>query len=406
MSKVRRELREQQKLEKKAFNGGVPVSAATGSSSIKNIIPAFVAGVALGAGVLFAIGSGKQTAQPVVQPAAPATKTPETKLTIGNLSSIFDAELAGVDIARLNLLCAESLPGRSSLGIEESLRAVDQMAETARQNIARNHHRFVENPSEYENSEIFYRIGMMVTTLGKHLGVHYNPTKIVKPTLENKGDLSFFDKADDVFISGMMTTPREGTCSSMPVLYVAVGRRLGYPLKLVSAKGHLFFRWEDGKDKMNFECTNRVAVYDDNHYKNWPYPIKDDEIKMGWYLRSLTPREEAAIFLSIRACTLLYHGRTTEALLAQTQASLLQPSHPEMNATLGLIAEQELASIHGTNYVHAKESEQSDPFQILQEVEAMNNMNRRTSSPYQPFPNIPNVNIPSPFPNIPQPFRR
>ena len=40
---------------------------------------------------------------------------------------------------------------------------------------------------------------------------------------------------------GERVAPRalaRGTCSSLPVLQVAVGRRLGYPLKLVTTKGH------------------------------------------------------------------------------------------------------------------------------------------------------------------------
>jgi hypothetical protein len=41
------------------------------------------------------------------------------------------------------------------------------------------------------------------------------------------------------------------------VLYVAIGRRLGYPLKLVECKGHLFVRWEDAKERFNIEGTSR-----------------------------------------------------------------------------------------------------------------------------------------------------
>ena len=47
-----------------------------------------------------------------------------------------------------------------------------------------------------------------------------------------------------LFIHGIIDGPG-GTCASMPVLYVAVGRRLGYPLKLVEARGHLLLRWDD-----------------------------------------------------------------------------------------------------------------------------------------------------------------
>ncbi len=42
----------------------------------------------------------------------------------------------------------------------------------------------------------------------------------------------------------------------MPVLYVAIGRRLGYPLELVTTKGHVFACWEDSNDRFNIEGTN------------------------------------------------------------------------------------------------------------------------------------------------------
>jgi hypothetical protein len=84
-----------------------------------------------------------------------------------------------------------------------------------------------------------------------------------------------------------------------PVLYVAVGRRLGYPLKLVRAVRHLFARWDDpGGELFNIEISNAggVDVHPDEYYRTWPYPIRDT----GWqpgetsFLRSLSPREEVA----------------------------------------------------------------------------------------------------------------
>ena len=78
----------------------------------------------------------------------------------------------------------------------------------------------------------------------------------------------------------------------MPVACVAVGRELGFPLKLAGAKGHLFFRWDDGVKKMNFECTNRVNIRSDEEFRKWPHPISDQEMAKGLYLKNLTPREE------------------------------------------------------------------------------------------------------------------
>jgi len=54
-----------------------------------------------------------------------------------------------------------------------------------------------------------------------------------------------FKNSRDLFLHGMVGSDNGGTCVSMPVLYVAVGRRLGYPMRLVLAKAHVFARWDD-----------------------------------------------------------------------------------------------------------------------------------------------------------------
>lgn len=113
----------------------------------------------------------------------------------------------------------------------------------------------------------------------------------------------------------------------MPVLYVAVGRRLGYPLKLVNAKEHLFARWEDSKQKFNIECTSDKGIncFPDSEYRKWPYRISDAEMRSGMYLRSLTPRQELAMLLNLRAICLKQAGKKNLSLTCKIYADdLLQ----------------------------------------------------------------------------------
>jgi hypothetical protein len=112
----------------------------------------------------------------------------------------------------------------------------------------------------------------------------------------------------------------------LPVLYAAVGRRLGYPLKLVTTKAHLFLRWEDGKERFNLEATGRgMNRYDDDHFKRWPFPVSEDEIRTEGYLKSLTAAEELAVFLSLRGHCLKESGRLQEAATCYSQAARLAP---------------------------------------------------------------------------------
>jgi hypothetical protein len=124
-----------------------------------------------------------------------------------------------------------------------------------------------------------------------------------------------------------------GTCASMPVMYVSVGRRLGYPLKLVQTRGHLFARWDDPAGKcfgfpetFNVEGAGEgIASCDDEHYKTWPEPWTEIDVAEGWYLRSMTPREELALFLATRGDCLTDNGRLAEALEAYEWASAVAP---------------------------------------------------------------------------------
>jgi hypothetical protein len=118
-----------------------------------------------------------------------------------------------------------------------------------------------------------------------------------------------------------------GTCSSLPVLQVAVGRRLGYPLKLVTTKGHLFLRWEDPHERFNIEAAGQgVNRFMDDYYRHWPLEITPVEEAAEGYLKSLTPSEELAVFLSIRGMCLREAARLPEAAEAFAAATRLAPA--------------------------------------------------------------------------------
>jgi hypothetical protein len=118
----------------------------------------------------------------------------------------------------------------------------------------------------------------------------------------------------------------------MPVFYVAIGQHLGYPMKLVIAKDHVFARWESagGKDRFNVEATSQgLSTPDDDFYKKWPFPITDEEIKANSYLKSLNAAENLSLFLETRGHCLRVAGRLPEAKAAYLQAQTLTPQWTE-----------------------------------------------------------------------------
>ena len=232
-------------------------------------------------------------------------------------------ERADYDIAEINLLTAQGLPGSEKLDSEKVLKSLDLWAAWVKRETERSMHRFKENPKDFHDSEEYFRILMMVTVLQQDFKVKYHKNPKMRAGIEHDrpGDLSFYGNSQDIFIHGSAsyTYDHQGTCASLPVLYVAVGRRLGYPLKLATCKKHMFARWEDKHQKFNIEATSRgLNCYPDQEYREWPVPITDEEMATGMYLKSLTPKQELAVFLGLRA---LNHKHNNQELKMETAGS-------------------------------------------------------------------------------------
>jgi hypothetical protein len=138
------------------------------------------------------------------------------------LVKLSEAELSRLDLALVNLTCASELPGAEKIDFAHCLRTLDQWAECVRQETERLISRFQEKPDEYDNSLAYFQMLVLATVLQRQCGVRYNAEKI-------SADASF--TTEDTFVHGIIQG-NGGTCGSLPVLYAAVGRRLGYPLKL------------------------------------------------------------------------------------------------------------------------------------------------------------------------------
>jgi hypothetical protein len=218
-----------------------------------------------------------------------------------------------MDIAQVNVLCAQDLPGSENLNVNRSLAKLDEMAARVRAETERHFYRFQRTPAEFENSEGYFRMIMLAVVLAEDFHVQYAPNKIGNVAVAWTGD-GFFADSRDVFLHGLTGAKPRGTCSSLPVLQVAVGRRLGYPLKLVTTKGHLFVRWEDANERFNIEAAGQgVNRFSDDYYRHWPLEVSEEEVKSEGYLKSLSPSEEFAVFLSIRGMCLSEAKRYDEA---------------------------------------------------------------------------------------------
>ena len=232
-----------------------------------------------------------------------------------------DEPLGEYDVAEWNLILAQDLPSAENIDTARLLGILDDWAERVRQETESLYHRFIETPWNYENSQGYFCVLVLVTVLERDLGVRYNPERVRDPKFQDPFcvDPDFKDSRD-LFIHGILDGPG-GTCSSMPVLYTSVGRRLGYPIKLVEAPGHLFSRWDDPEgtfngipDRFNIEASGHgFASHPDEHYKTWPRPWTDAEIEHDWYLHSQSQQDEIAGFLATRGACMEDNNRLNDA---------------------------------------------------------------------------------------------
>jgi hypothetical protein len=250
-------------------------------------------------------------------------------------------DLALFDVALLNLVAAQGLPTSETIDIPKLLDRLDEWADRVKLETARHMYRFgwmsQQPQTEFTvgDSLARYCCYCLLQTLQEECGVRYNPKRKFHPN---------YCQVPDIFIHGIVDEKGEGgTCATMPVVYVAVGRRLGYPLYLVETKGHLLFRWWSERptairwaspeyafivppDRFNVEGSGEgIAFYCDAHYIQWPELWKEEDFARGYFLRPLTPAEEFSSFLIERACCFEDLGRYREALDSVFNARRLSP---------------------------------------------------------------------------------
>ncbi|MCX5670240.1 MAG: hypothetical protein NTU94_02820 [Planctomycetota bacterium] len=248
--------------------------------------------------------------------------------TLAEILQMAPAELSRLDIGLRNLVCATALPGAEDMDIPECMRRLEVLTEHVRLRTERDLVRFRDNPAQFNFpracTENFFRIVTLVCALKDDGGLHYNPERT-----EGKGEDMPFD-SKDMLINGLLSDQRTGTCNSIPVLIVAVGRRLGYTLYLSSTSHHVWARWDGGGERFNIEasCPGGFSDFDDEHFRNTPFPMRQVDIESGYYLKNHTPADETALFLFSRAWVLEDHQRFEEALPAWARCCFLAPAEP------------------------------------------------------------------------------
>jgi len=216
------------------------------------------------------------------------------------LARLDNAALGRWDVAHIQIACAEGLPGAEGMNIPLCLAALDEMKKRVEWKTLRQMAQYDRDPAAYPSRNQF-RMLVLVSVLQREFGVRYNPAIIpVDVPLQTA----------DSFLFGIIQGDG-GSCASLPVLYTAVGRRLGYPLKLVESLvirnaeiwGHSFVRWDEPAERFNVEatCTGYISESDD-FYRTDTFQVESVLAHKCCLLQSKTAREELSGFLVERAC--------------------------------------------------------------------------------------------------------
>jgi len=295
----------------------------------------------LSAAVAFAEGPSTNSPASAANQTAKADAFVQPK-TLAELLALPPDQLEKVDIGRIDLLCAEGLPGAEDLDVEKCIETLDGWARYVKTETDKNYHRFVEHPEKFKNSSGRYQMGVMAAALSEDLRVQYNPARekellengfLTNRTVYGEAERSFFSDSSDVFLHGLLSQRRYGTCASLPYLYVAVGRRLGYPVSIAGAHMHSYVYYDEGGGKhFNVEATeNRAFVTpSDESYMRpaWGAPSSPEYYEKRGLLRPMSNKEAMGHILAERAAVFRSAGRHDEEAKTWATAARYFPDTP------------------------------------------------------------------------------
>ena len=240
-------------------------------------------------------------------------------LNFRQLGRLSDHELGRFDILDIHLACAFLLPGSERIDSAACHKIVDVLVTQSKP--------FTESALakgekvERDDTEAKTRIRAMIEFAWRGAGIHYDRTEVPDGCKEG---------IEGFFIHGTLYGAG-GSWATLPVLYTAMGRRLGYPLKLVETWGpkgcRLFCRWDDANgERFNIEADDTgVRFPPDDHFRR--QGLSPAMEKQGLFLKSKMPREELATFLTARARLCHNLGRLRDCVDACAWAAGLSPEN-------------------------------------------------------------------------------
>jgi hypothetical protein len=276
-------------------------------------------------------------AAPPTMPAAQIRSTTDAelasyaRLSARDLVAMSDAELEAMDPLVMNMIVAKAVPDLANIDFARYCRIVDGWADRNGRGLVASEAAESRTSAAYKADPDIWRAGGMAVALaGPTIGIAY--TREIN--MRNHADL---------FVPGLIDTKR-GTCSNMPVLYMAVAHRLGWPLKAVVAADHMWCRWDDGTKQFNLEATSTTAAGGDGAFSTPPDESYRTDLKVsskaeevGSDMATLTARQALGVYLQQRSAFFRETDRWAEAEEDLLLARVCFPQNRDIFQSLLLI---------------------------------------------------------------------
>ncbi len=278
--------------------------------------------------------------------AVPVRTTPEAdyarfaELSARDLVAMSDAELEAMDPLVMNMVVAKGVPDLAGIDFAKYAKVVDGWADRIGQGVRVGEADAARTSPAYRADPDIWRAGSMAIALASpQVGIGY--TRDVKMT--NHADL---------FVPGLIDTKR-GTCSNMPILYMAVAHRLGWPLKAVVAADHMWCRWDDGKKRFNLEATSTKSGGGEGSFSTPPdeayqtdLNIPAKAVEVGSDLSTLTARQTLGVYLQQRAGYYRETGKWAQAEEDLLLARVCFPANRDIFRNLLMVMDERAKGLY------------------------------------------------------------
>ena len=151
-----------------------------------------------------------------------------------------------------------------------------------------------------------------------------NTVILLHEKIQGTRDLASARNFEKYYLDRVLDT-KQGNCVSLPMLYIAVSQRLGWPVYLVHVPDHSFVRYVDPLLKeQNIEATSNGGFVSDDEYAQ-KFLVSEKGRKSGTYLRTLTHRETTGDLVAVNGITFGQQGDTEKSIAYLRLATRLNP---------------------------------------------------------------------------------